>query len=392
MSRRANPNPPKRVAVVVPRYGLIGGGERLVRELTERLAADPRWQVHVFANRWLAGTDAIAFHRVPILLFPRFLKPLSFALFARKKIDRVGIDLIHAHERILNAHVYSVHGIPHPIWVKEIRGKRVMNLYDHTLARIEKRLVESPDCRNLLAVSSITAQKMNQAFSGIAGRIDIVAPGVDTAPFGRRSRAACRSDVRRRHGWSANDVILLFVGMNFEVKGLDTVLQALRLARDANPSVSLRLLVVGKGDIGKYRRIANAYNLGTRVAFTGPVDAEIEGIYLGCDLFLLLSRFDTFGLVVLEAMAAGLPVIVSRNVGARDVVRHGCNGFVVDAQRERSVADRIGALAQPDRRQRMGRAAAATARRHSWEAMADKVGDIYARRLRLGESVRRAAD
>ena len=109
--------------MVVPRYGLIGGGERLVRELTERLAADPRWQVHVFANRWLAGTDAIAFHRVPILLFPRFLKPLSFALFARKKIDRVGIDLIHAHERILNAHVYSVHGIPHPIWVKEIRGK-----------------------------------------------------------------------------------------------------------------------------------------------------------------------------------------------------------------------------------------------------------------------------
>lgn len=363
--------------MVVPRYGLIGGGERLVYELTERIAADDRWEVHVFANDWKSGSDAIGFHHVPILPFPRFMKPLSFALFARKRIGRLGVDLIHTHERILDANVYSVHGIPHPLWVKEVRGKRAMGLYDHTLACIEKRLINNPKCRHLLAVSSITADKLNQAFDGIGDRIRIVTPGVDPRPFTRWDKAACRIALRQQYDWDADDLILLFVGMNFEVKGLDVILKAMRLASRTLPDVTIRLLVVGKGNIRKYQQVADALGIRDRVAFAGPIDSDIERIYLGSDMFILLSQFDTFGLVVLEAMAAGLPVIVSRNVGARDVVANGGNGFVVDAGRITSVADRVRQLAHGATRQRMGAAARKTACACSWEAMAKKTIDIY---------------
>jgi UDP-glucose:(heptosyl)LPS alpha-1,3-glucosyltransferase len=376
-----NPVGPKRIAVVVPRYGLLGGGEKLVFELTERIAADRRWQVHVFANRWKPGSAAICFHRVPILPFPRFAQPLSFALYARKKIKQCGIDLIHTHERIFEAQVYSVHGIPHPLWIKEIRGKRILSLYDRVLAGIEKRLIEGAGGPHLLAVSSITAAKLNQAFDGIERRIRILAPGVDRQPFGRWPRHACRAALRQRYGWSPEDLIVLFVGMNFEVKGLDRILNALGLAVKASPAAPLRLLVVGKGDVRKFGRQAHALGIGDRVAFAGPVNTDIERIYLGSDIFILLSRFDTFGLVVLEAMAAGLPVIVSRQVGAKDVVDEGSSGFVVDGADPAAAADRMRRLTDPSTRAAMGLAAGAAAGMHDWQAVADRVSEIYSRRL-----------
>lgn len=368
---------PKRVAVVVPRYGLIGGGEKLVYELTERIAEDQRWEVHVFANRWKTGSDAIHFHHVPIIAFPRFFTPLSFALFARQRINRLGVDIIHTHERILEANVYSVHGIPHAVWVRQVRQKKFLSLFDHTLANIEKRLIHHPDCKRLLAVSSITAEKLNLAFSGIADRISVVSPGIDMDPFLHWDRQDCRMALRRQVGWGAEDIVLLFVGMNFEIKGLDRILEALSRVNRCNMTATIRLLVVGKGSIQKHRQLANSLGIRDQVVFTGPVESDIERIYLGSDMFILLSQFDTFGLVVLEAMAAGLPVVISRNVGARDVVKNGWNGFVVDAEALDSVVDKINCIASPDTRHQMGINAFKTAQTHSWDEMANKVIAVY---------------
>ena len=378
MSSRSGKNAqPKRVAVVVPKYGLVGGGEKLVYELTERIAADQRWEIHVFANRWRKGSDLIHFHHVPILAFPRFMAPLSFALFARQKINRLGVNFIHTHERILEADVYSVHGIPHPIWVKQVRHKKVMGLFDHTLANIEKRLIDHPKCKHLLAVSSITAEKLNLAFDGIGDRIKVVSPGIEVKPFLRWDKHDCRVALRQQHGWDAEDIVLLFVGMNFEIKGLGFILKALSMVNRSNLAATIRLLVVGKGNIHKYRQLADSLGIRDQVAFTGPVRLDIERIYLGSDIFILLSQFDTFGLVVLEAMAAGLPVIISRNVGARDVVQNGCNGFVVDAEDLASVVEKINRLIQPEIRHQMGTNAFETAQTNSWDSMVNKVSRVY---------------
>ncbi len=75
---------PLRVAVVVPKYGLIGGGEKFVFEVTERLAGMDDLEIHVLANRWRAASDRVRFHRIPILRFPRFATALSFAANVRR--------------------------------------------------------------------------------------------------------------------------------------------------------------------------------------------------------------------------------------------------------------------------------------------------------------------
>jgi UDP-glucose:(heptosyl)LPS alpha-1,3-glucosyltransferase len=92
----------------------------------------------------------------------------------------------------------------------------------------------------------------------------------------------------------------------------------------------------------------------------------------------MLSKFDTFGMVVLEAMAAGLPVIVSPNVGAKDLVQQGINGFVLAEHHDvETAANRIVELSEEGRRGTMGTAAASTAAMHDWEKLAEKMGEMY---------------
>jgi UDP-glucose:(heptosyl)LPS alpha-1,3-glucosyltransferase len=110
-----------KIGVVIPKYGLVGGGEKFVYEITERLARDPAFEVHVFANRWRVDDSRACFHRVPIITFPRFCSVLSFAWFAGRQIEKVGIDVIHTHERIFEADIFTMHGIPHRLWIKTVR-------------------------------------------------------------------------------------------------------------------------------------------------------------------------------------------------------------------------------------------------------------------------------
>jgi len=136
--------------------------------------------------------------------------------------------------------------------------------------------------------------------------------------------------------------------------------------------------VVGKGNLREYEGIARKLGIGDSVVFAGPQAEGVECFYLASDIFMMLSKFDTFGMAVLEAMAARLPVIISANVGAKDLVVDGENGFVVgNAGAAGSAAERVGMLLDGDLRARMGQEAFRTAELHTWEAMAAEVEKIY---------------
>jgi len=103
----------------------------------------------------------------------------------------------------------------------------------------------------------------------------------------------------------------------------------------------------------------------------------MEEFYAAADIFALLSDFDTFGMTVLEAMASGLPVIVSPNVGAKDLVIQGQQGFIIDQKNDGAVADRIITLIDNERRYTMGQAARQMAESHGWGTVVQKIGGIY---------------
>lgn len=368
---------PKKIAVVVPKYGLVGGGERFASEVTERLARNENFEIHVFANRWVAGSKRIRFHKIPIVRFPRFLGPLVFAWVAQWKIRRMGFDLVHTHHWIFHADIYSAHGVPHAGWVRNVRG-RSPSLYDRAVIYIERRLMKENSSSWFLPVSSIAMEAFRREYGTLPGQWQVVHPGVEVARFATPERDVCRMEIRKRYGIGADDLLILFVGMNFEVKGLDAIIAAVAKARAMKPESSIRLLVVGRGDEKKYGRIASEMGIAEAVTFAGTQHAGLERFYRAADIFALFSAFDTFGMVVLEAMAAGLPVIVSPNVGAKDLVQEGVNGFILHTPHDTDTAVVcVMQLLDGVRREAMGAAAARTASMHDWERLADRTEQLY---------------
>ncbi len=382
---------PRKIAVIVPKYGLVGGGERFASEITERLARNENFDIHVFANKWVVHSDRITFHKVPIIQFPRFLRPLSFAWFTKWVIERGDFDLVHSHEWIPQADIFSVHSIPHVEWVRGVRRKS-LSLFDYARAFVERRAIESGATSTFLPVSTIALQAFRREYATLPGRWQVLAPGVDVVRFSMPDREACRSEIRGRYGIGASDILLLFVGMNFEVKGLDTIIAAVAKARSVRTEANIRLLVVGRGDENKYRKMAQSLGITDAVLFAGTQVDGLERYYRAADIFIMLSKFDTFGMVVLEAMAAGLPVIVSSNVGAKDLVEEGRNGYILPVPQDvEAVAVRIVGLVDAALRSEMGATASQVAALHDWETLAEKMKRLYLAMLsenaKLEESV-----
>ena len=367
-----------KIAMVVPRYGQVGGGERFVMALTEQLAAMDHLEMHVFANRWDTKSSGVFYHKVPIITFPRFLKTVSFAYFANRRIAAAGMDLIHTHDRIFEADLFTAHGLPHATWIRQVRQKR-LSLFDRATAWVEGRLITSERCRTILAVSSLVKKEITTIFPQSIEKIEVLSPGVDIAPFEGLNPDDCRAHIRERLGMADSDRIILFVGMNFEVKGLESIIRAVADLKRNAPSAAktVKLLVVGKGDIDRYRAIARHLGIESDVYFTGIWREEIAPIYMAVDLFVMLSVFDTFGLAVLEAMAAGLPVIISPTVGAKDIVRSGENGFIVSPSHVSEISRYMALALEPGIQARMAAHARQTAKVHSWASMAKQVDRIY---------------
>ncbi|MDO9565367.1 MAG: glycosyltransferase family 4 protein [Candidatus Desulfaltia sp.] len=371
----------KKIAVVIPNYGLIGGAEKFAYEMTKRLCLNEKYEFHVFTNKWQSDSDRITFHKVPIIRFPRFLTTISFAWFANRKISKMNFDLIHTHDRIFDADIFTMHGIPHRIWVHEVR-KKSMSLLDRATCCVEKCLVNNTRCKTFLPVSSLTKEKFLQEYEIKPEKLQVIHPGVDIDRLQGFDRQDSRKEIREQFKIESSDIVILFVSMNFEIKGLDYVIDAVGKAKASYPSQNIKLLVVGKGDYKKYSNLAQKTGIKDNVIFAGVHKENLEKIYLASDIFMMLSRFDTFGITVLEAMAASLPVIISSNVGAKDVIKEGINGFVIeDTNTADIICEKIGFMLDSKIRITMAKEAYNTAINNNWDVVAKSVEDIYEKML-----------
>jgi UDP-glucose:(heptosyl)LPS alpha-1,3-glucosyltransferase len=365
----------KKIAMVVPKYGFVGGGEKFVSELAERLADRPGCRIHVFANKWLASSKDIIFHKVPVIFFPKWLTTISFAFFFGLKAAKMDFDLVHGHDRIFNPDLVTLHSIPHHMWVKDIRQKHRFSLFDRGTCWTEKQMFSSKRCRRFLPVSQLVKEKTLEVFPLEEDKIRVIHPGVDVKRF-QPGNLNNRLAIRQEFEISTQDLLILFVGMNFEVKGLDQLLFAVARLKSVHHKNNVKVLVVGKGNQTKYQALAGDLGIGTQIKFAG-VRTDIEKIYQSADILVMLSKLDTFGMVVSEAMATALPVIVSDTVGAKDLIVQGGNGFVVNREDVALISSKIAFLFDKNNRLEMGRKAYETALKNTWAKTARKVSEIY---------------
>jgi len=365
----------QKIAVIIPKYGLTGGAEQFAAELTNRLVLQTSYEFHVVANRWQTS-PSVQFHKAPIISFPKFLTTPSFAHFANERTQFGNFSLIHSHERIFFADLFTMHGIPHRYWVRNIRRK-TMSLFDRATDWVERKMVYEGRCKKFIAVSNLARDIFLQEYPIDPARVAVIHPGIDLADYEKIDRMDVRRNTRREFGIGNSDLVMVFVSMNFEIKGLDDIL--LSLARLKAQKKNFKFMVIGKGDIKKYQKMAQQAQIQSDVIFTGPMNkGKLIQIYLAADLYIMLSKFDTFGMVVLEAMAAGLPVIISSRVGAADLVRENENGFVIrDTSNANDTAAKLSMLFDEKLRRSMSVRASQTAAENTWNSVVKKYLALY---------------
>ncbi len=366
-----------KIAVVIPKYGLVGGAEGFAYELTERLAEREGLEIHLFANQWRSGNTSITFHKIPIIPFPRFMRPISFAYFSNKRTCFKDYDLVHSHDRIFRMDIFTMHGIPHKTWIKEVRGK-LLSLFDRSMVWVEENAIMGSHIPMILPVSSLVKDELLKLYNIPESKIRVIHPGVSPERFSVLDQETCRHEIRQRHGLSSSDVVVLFVGMNFEIKRLELVLKGIaNLVAKGNRGSNLKLLVVGKGEKKRYLAMARELGIVNRVIFAG-VTQEVEKYYLASDIFAMPSRFDTFGLAVLEAMMARLPVIIAQMVGAKDLIDSGVQGFVLpDDPSPSDLSEKLAFLMEKEKRLKMGESAQEVALQYTWDRTVDQVEELY---------------
>ena len=213
------------------------------------------------------------------------------------------------------------------------------------------------------------------ALSPEATIADVIPTGVDPSRF--------RPDISGqsvRTKWGLNDAdVILHVGRVAPEKNLTTLIHAFPRIQDANPGA--RLLVVGAGPyLEKYYDMVRRLGLSGDVVFTGFVpDAMLPKYYAAADVFAIASKFETQGLVVLEALASGCPVAGARFRAIPEFVRDGVNGALFDPSDVRGCADAI--LECLDRRDEMREPARASALAFSVERCTRRLEGVYGRLL-----------
>ena len=246
---------------------------------------------------------------------------------------------------------------------------------------------------NLRAAERIIAVSPHVADQAVAlgvhpDRVRVIRSGVDTATFAPRDRRQARQALSLK----AEAPLVLFVGNLEPRKQLDVLLRAVAELRSRAPEVELA--IVGSGasagaddQTERLRQLSRELDLRGAVHFAGAVDAEtLLRWYAAADVFALPSSSEAQGIVALEAMACGLPVVASAVGGLLGTLEDGQTGYLVPPGDVPALTERILALlTEPARRARLGQAARRKVERDfSWEATVVSTIEVYREVLACG--------
>ena len=312
-----------KIALAHKRLDLKGGTERDLFHTAEGLR-ELGHEVHLFCSEFdIAAPSGVISHRVPALALGRSAQLWSSALVTQKWIKDRRYDAVVSFGRFFAADVVRCGGGTHRGFLRRMGNEggalrrlwQTMSVYHRSVLAIEKRQFESARMKKIIAVSTGVKRDILANYAVAPDKITVLYNGVDSRRF-HPQRHQYRQPVRERWKIPLEAPVVLFVGSGFRRKGLDRLIPLWASKKLA----SCYLLVVGTdARIGSYRAWADAVAPG-RIVFAGRQDA-IEHYYAAADLVALTSIQEAFGNVVLEALAAGLPVLVSREVGAAELLK-----------------------------------------------------------------------
>ncbi len=319
--------------------------------------------------------------------------------FARR--EGIHYDLVHGH--------YWVSGlVAHEL--QQRWGVPMVQMF-HTLGHMKNNVAKSNgdqevDARimiegevmewadRIIAATPLEQTQMSRYYGADTHKITVVPAGVDTDLFYPRDR----SQVRAQLGLPDLDTpILLFVGRIERLKGIDTLLESVAVVSRTCSGRNLKVLIVGGGgqteaENAELKRVVQLHhdlNLEDQVEFVGSKPQEMLPLYYAAaDITIMPSHYESFGLVAVESMASGTPVIASNVGGLSFTVIDGETGYLVPEENHFVLAEQVhNLLKNPELRLRMSGQAAIHAQQYSWGNIADQMIAVYDREIAAPHSL-----
>jgi glycosyltransferase involved in cell wall biosynthesis len=339
--------------------------EHLQREGNQVLVFSPDGRLREYKGAKIHGVTAF-----PFPLYPE-LKLAVPRPSIGKALEKFRPDLIH----VVNPACLGVGGI---YYAKTINIPLVASYHTHLpkylqhyglgmLEGVLWELLKVGHNQALLNLCTSTAMMEELSSHGIE-RVDLWQRGVDTEMFQPHlASAKMRSHLTQGH---PDSPLLLYVGR----LGAEKEIEKIKPVLESIPNA--RLALVGNGP---HREALKEYFAGTPTHFVGYLQGlELASAYASADAFIFPSRTETLGLVLLEAMAAGCPVIAARSGGIPDIVTDGVNGFLFDPEDENGAlraTERL--LRDPDRKETLRQAARQEAECWGWGAATRQLMGYY---------------
>lgn len=322
--------------------------------------------------------------------------------FARR--EGLTYDVIHSH--------YWLSGLAGR-HLRQAWGAPIVQMF-HTLGQMKNAVASGPqeweterriqaeaevmtfaDC--LVAATPLERAQMVWLYGADACKIMVVPCGVDLGLF----RPVSQDEARRLLGLPAGRRVVLFVGRIEPLKGIDTLLRAMALlaADGASKQEDLSVIIVGgapgagaaqvRSELDRLQRLQAELGIDHLVTFMGAQNQDtLVYYYSAADVTVVPSHYESFGMVALEAMACGTPVIASKVGGLAFTVQDGQTGFLVPDRDPELLAAKIRSLLDDDDlRRRLGRQAEQWADRFGWPAIADQILGVYSQVQSTAEQV-----
>ena len=369
-----------RIALSFPGTHRRGGVERVMVECANFLAARGH-EVSVISAEFDEGVLAAGIKRVPVDANSRV--PLfRLRRFARRSPAALkGMSPqpdVHAAFGVISppGGVFWVPSV-HKAWIeisqreRNLRGRAkqwVNPIHPYLLAR-EKWYFQGRRYARLIALTEQVKADLMRFYNVPAADIDILPNGYNPEEFNVERRGVDRVKVRAELGYAASDRVIIFVANELERKGFGPLMRAVAKLRDD----SLRLLVVGRVVPGGYTAEMQQLGIADRVKFIGP-SSDVGRYFAASDVFALPTTYEAWGLVIVEAMACGLPVLTSRLAGAAITVQEGHTGELLNNPRDvEEVAAKLRkVLALSVGNPGNARATAATVEQYQWPTVLEK--------------------
>jgi UDP-glucose:(heptosyl)LPS alpha-1,3-glucosyltransferase len=362
-----------------------GGCETYITDLARRLVADGH-EVHLYACRWDAAAlpAAVQYHRLSVPGGPRFLRPWRFGAACERALRGAGHQVSVGFDKTWGQDVLYPQGGLHaasaehnlrkyrsPLLQGLARLVKRIDLAHWSFSALERRQYLGPN-RPLVVVNSNMVRRLFQQHYGIGpSELRVVRSAIDPGRFVEHDRPRRRLERRRRWEIDADETVALFAAMNYQLKGLEPLLHAVRRLPARH---RFRLVVAGNPRTRGYERLARRLGVAGRVRFIGPC-SDMHNAYFAADFLVHPTFYDPCSLVVLEALACGLPVITTRYNGASELLSPLGEGYVIDDPHDHGrLAWCMEQLLDPARRSACAQAARRTAAQwtfdeHYWQLL-----------------------